>query len=157
MDQELTRIFGNLKGSFFSKGLWKYPLAPIFHQFFLWKFDRTFILKFLPFSWFNCSKTTNDLVQIKILAKSPWSEISVVGLNLQIQWLCRTRDRAFFLIWKRWEFQNKGSVKFSEEELMKYRSEWIFAQTLLRKSYLSLFGILGGFSFRPLLLGPEGF
>ena len=33
--------------------------------------NRAFILKFLPFKWFNCGKTTNDLVQIKISANNP--------------------------------------------------------------------------------------
>ena len=42
------------------------------------------------------------------------------GLKLKNP-MIRTRDTAFFLIWKRREFQNKGSVKFLEEKTIKNR------------------------------------
>ena len=57
------------------------------------------------------------------------------GLKLKNP-MIRTRDTAFFLIWKRRKFQNKGSVKYLEEKLMKNWKSGYLHKPFLRKSYL---------------------
>ena len=113
-----------------------YYTAEIFYSF--WQLEKTIKLK-------NC-QTVGCLIVEK--QKSPQFDEVLVhfkscyksmighfysGLKLKNP-MIRIRDIVFFLIWKRWEFQNKGSVKFLEEKLMKNRRKWIFA--LSRKSYL---------------------
>ena len=55
------------------------------------------------------------------------------GLKLKNP-MIRTRDTAFFLIWKRREFQNKGSVKSLEEKLMKNWKSWCLHKPFWEKA-----------------------
>ena len=59
------------------------------------------------------------IIEFLSLGQKPMISDFYSGLKLENP-MIKTRDTAFFIIWKRQEFQNKGSVKFLEERLMKY-------------------------------------